>query len=205
MIRMEYPKANLDSFTDPADKILALKRQVDILTDNLQIVLDSIESDLQDIIPEAQEMPDIPDPVEVDSSLSSSSENPVQNKVIKTALDNKIGMAMSSGTHTVGLSSSTGFTDTGLEVQLTPGTYILVAALNFNTGTGRRGARWYYSSDSNWQESAVSHEAMSGANTRMQVTRIIKVSSGVTIKLQAFQNTGSALNCTISYRYIKFS
>jgi len=44
MIRMEYPKANLNNLSD-RDMILALKRQVDILTDNLQIVLNSIEED----------------------------------------------------------------------------------------------------------------------------------------------------------------
>lgn len=48
MIRMEYPKADLSGLTD-TEKIVALKRQVDILTDNLQIVLESIEADLEDM------------------------------------------------------------------------------------------------------------------------------------------------------------
>lgn len=42
MIRMEYPKVDLEKFPD-REKVYALKRQVDTLTDNLQIVLDSIE------------------------------------------------------------------------------------------------------------------------------------------------------------------
>lgn len=49
MIRMEYPRVRLDGL--PADeKAYALQRQVDILTYNLQIVLDSIEEDLQSAI-----------------------------------------------------------------------------------------------------------------------------------------------------------
>lgn len=51
MIRMEYPKPNLDDLSTD-EKISALKRQVDILTDNLQIVLDSIEDDLKSLINE---------------------------------------------------------------------------------------------------------------------------------------------------------
>lgn len=42
MIRMEYPKVDLEKYPEK-EKIYALKRQVDTLTDNLQIVLDSIE------------------------------------------------------------------------------------------------------------------------------------------------------------------
>lgn len=42
MIRMEYPKVDLERFPEN-EKVYALKRQVDTLTDNLQIVLDSIE------------------------------------------------------------------------------------------------------------------------------------------------------------------
>ena len=45
MIMMEYPKAELEGLTTE-EKIYALKRQVDILTDNLQIVLNSIEHDM---------------------------------------------------------------------------------------------------------------------------------------------------------------
>ena len=48
MIQMEYPKLPLDGLT-PEEQTMALKRQVDILTDNLQIVLNSIEADIEDI------------------------------------------------------------------------------------------------------------------------------------------------------------
>lgn len=49
MIQMEYPKLPLDGLT-PEEKVVALKRQVDILTDNLQIVLNSIEDDIDGVL-----------------------------------------------------------------------------------------------------------------------------------------------------------
>lgn len=48
MIQMEYPKLPLDGLT-PEEQVAALKRQVDILTDNLQIVLNSIEADVGNV------------------------------------------------------------------------------------------------------------------------------------------------------------
>jgi phage minor structural protein len=106
-----------------------------------------------------------------------------------------------SGTYEI--ASSTSFGDTGLEATLTPGYYIMSASISFPAGTGRRGLRWYYGGDTNWSESAVSQDAVSGVNTRMQVTRIMKVNNGVTMKIQAFQNSGGALSCDVSYRYLK--
>lgn len=41
-------------------------------------------------ITDINDFPEIPDPIQVDSELSSSSENPVQNKVIEAALKNKL-------------------------------------------------------------------------------------------------------------------
>lgn len=41
-------------------------------------------------IADINDFPEIPDPIQVDSKLSSSSENPVQNKVIDSALKNKL-------------------------------------------------------------------------------------------------------------------
>lgn len=49
MIQMEYPKLPLGGLT-PEEKVVALKRQVDILTDNLQIVLNSIEADIDGVL-----------------------------------------------------------------------------------------------------------------------------------------------------------
>ena len=46
MIRMEYPKTDISNLSDH-DKIIALKNQVDMLANNLQIVMDSIEDDLE--------------------------------------------------------------------------------------------------------------------------------------------------------------
>ena len=44
MIRLEFPKVNLDNFPEK-EKVYALKKQLDFFMDNLQIVLDSIEDD----------------------------------------------------------------------------------------------------------------------------------------------------------------
>lgn len=48
MIRMEYPKANIEGLTD-IEKIYALKRQLDTLTNNVQLVLESIDGDIEGI------------------------------------------------------------------------------------------------------------------------------------------------------------
>lgn len=48
MIRLEFPKVELGKYSTDAEKIEALKRQVDMLTYNLQITLDSIEADIED-------------------------------------------------------------------------------------------------------------------------------------------------------------
>lgn len=49
MIRMEFPRADLNAYPDE-EKVYALKRQVDMLINNLQIVLDSIEDDMKSLI-----------------------------------------------------------------------------------------------------------------------------------------------------------
>lgn len=46
MIKMEFPRAELERYANDTDRIYALKRQVDMLINNLQIVLDSIEDDI---------------------------------------------------------------------------------------------------------------------------------------------------------------
>lgn len=48
MIRMEYPKANIEGLTD-REKIYALKKQLDTLTNNVQLVLESIDGDIEGI------------------------------------------------------------------------------------------------------------------------------------------------------------
>lgn len=48
MIRLEYPKFNLDGLTDK-QKIYALKGQLDTLTNNIQLVLESINGDIEGI------------------------------------------------------------------------------------------------------------------------------------------------------------
>ena len=48
MIRMEYPRVSLDGLTTD-EKVSALQKQVDMLTYNLQIVLDSIGDDIDSL------------------------------------------------------------------------------------------------------------------------------------------------------------
>lgn len=48
MIRMEYPRASLEGLSAD-EKVEALQKQVDMLTYNLQIVLDSIEDDIDSL------------------------------------------------------------------------------------------------------------------------------------------------------------
>ena len=48
MIRMEYPRVSLEGLTAD-EKVYALQKQVDMLTHNLQIVLDSISDDLDSL------------------------------------------------------------------------------------------------------------------------------------------------------------
>lgn len=48
MIRMEYPRVSLEGLTAD-EKVYALQKQVDTLTHNLQIVLDSISDDLDSL------------------------------------------------------------------------------------------------------------------------------------------------------------
>ncbi len=103
MIRIEFPKVNLSEFPDDKAKIYALKRQVDMLTDNLMIVLDSIEDDevgtaVETVTRTSQLIndsgyiteDDVPSGSVVDTALSSTSQNAVQNRVIKGALDGKV-------------------------------------------------------------------------------------------------------------------
>lgn len=64
MIRMEYPKANIEGLTD-REKIYALKKQLDTLTNNVQLVLESIDGDLEGINEYIGGVPD-----ELDNSVS---------------------------------------------------------------------------------------------------------------------------------------
>ncbi len=48
MIRLEFPKINLDSYSTDGEKIEAMKRYLDNLTTNLMVTLDSIEADIED-------------------------------------------------------------------------------------------------------------------------------------------------------------
>lgn len=68
MIRMEYPKANIEGLTD-REKIYALKKQLDTLTNNVQLVLESIDGDIEGINEYIGGVPD-----ELDNSMSTISE-----------------------------------------------------------------------------------------------------------------------------------
>lgn len=67
MIRMEYPKANIEGLSD-REKIYALKKQLDTLTNNVQLVLESIDGDLEGINEYIGGVPD-----ELDNSMSTIS------------------------------------------------------------------------------------------------------------------------------------
>lgn len=67
--------------------------------------------------------PDVSDSITVDSTLSATSENPVQNKVIKSALDGKL--SLSGGTLTGNL---TGKYITGTWLKITDATELSTAA-----------------------------------------------------------------------------
>lgn len=68
MIRMEYPKANIEGLSTE-EKIIAVKRQLDMLTNNVQLVLESIDGDIEGINEYIGGVPD-----ELDNSVSSISE-----------------------------------------------------------------------------------------------------------------------------------
>lgn len=57
MIRMEYPKANIEGLSTE-EKVIAVKRQLDMLTNNVQLVLESINGDLEGIIEYIGGVPD---------------------------------------------------------------------------------------------------------------------------------------------------
>lgn len=48
MIKLEFPKANLNAYESVEDKVKALKGQVDTLSANLQIILDSIDESIDE-------------------------------------------------------------------------------------------------------------------------------------------------------------
>lgn len=48
MIRLEFPRANLEGLSTD-EKISALQAQVDTLTDNLKIILESIDDDISEL------------------------------------------------------------------------------------------------------------------------------------------------------------
>jgi hypothetical protein len=48
MIKLEFPKTNLNAYESAEDKVKALKGQVDTLSTNLQIILDSIDESIDE-------------------------------------------------------------------------------------------------------------------------------------------------------------
>lgn len=132
MIRLEFPKMELGRYSTDIEKIYALKRQLDMLTYNLQIVLDSIEDDevgngvtrTSQLINDSGYITedDVPPGSVVDSSMSDTSQNAVQNRVIKSALDGKVdkvtGKGLSTNDFTTALMNKLNGIASGAEVNV---------------------------------------------------------------------------------------
>ena len=82
----------------------------------LQPDWDQIDATANDYI---KNKPAIPDEIVVDSALSDFSENPVQSKVIKAALNNKVAKTGDTMTDCLEICRVSGNVDTGLFFQRT--------------------------------------------------------------------------------------
>ena len=78
--------------------------------------------------------PTIPSAITVDSSLSSSSTNPVQNKVVKSALDEKAPKNHSSSSDTYGLGTASNYGHVKLINNVTTSSFTNGLALSANQG-----------------------------------------------------------------------
>lgn len=107
-------------------------------------------------------------------------------------------------TSSVSVKSSTN--DTVItSVNLTPGVYIVTGTVEFQQNA--TGIRTIIFSTS-YQGSAltgVSTNAVNGNITRLQKTRILSITNDTTMNLYAYQNSGSALNCSGAIEYVKLA
>lgn len=133
--------------------------------------------------------------VTVDSALDSTSENPVQNKAIKAAIDaskttvkrtslSANAVSVPSGTWTA-LCTFTGKANTSY--------YIFYGAAFASNASGYRQLHIGVNSNTAGRYSP-SYAAVSGDQTRLQGAIVYNFSGAGTITLWARQNSGSALN-----------
>ena len=123
----------------------------------------------------------------------------------ETPSERQVIPALNEGETTRSVASGTSFTDTGIALSLSAGLYMLIGTAGFSgNSTGVRALRWYVgSSDTGWTESAESQSASGTFTSRLQVTRLVRLDQTTTIRLQTFQNSGSALSTSFTYSYIR--
>lgn len=184
MIQMEYPKLPLEGLT-PEAQIRALKRQVDILTDNLQIVLNSIENDSNELS-ERLTASDV-------GALPISGGTLTGNLALE-GHSSPIGW-YDALTDTTSLDVAVNFTEiTGASLTLTPGRYIILAAISFPANaTGYRGMAFNINGILTEGSSLVA-ACGSGWTTKVNGTIYRQFNTETEVKLAYVQNSGGALN-----------
>lgn len=119
-----------------------------------------------------------------------------------------VGTVTDSNSTTAKSCASATWTDTNSLVTVTAGAYVISANLNFAAGTAkRRGARIQISTDGGSTYSNLTNsQILYGGSTTSQTIYVhtsgiasTTSSSGLKIKLQAYQDTGAAINVTSSY------
>ena len=101
MIRLEFPKADIDQMMSAEDKIQALKKQMDLLTYNLRIVLESIEDDMGDTVPAETPISGGDDsPSEVVTGVKGNDESSYRTGDVNLTPANIGALATSGGTLT---------------------------------------------------------------------------------------------------------
>ena len=119
-----------------------------------------------------------------------------------------IGTVTDSNSSTAKSCASGTWTDTNSLVTVTAGVYVISANLNFAAATAkRRGARIQVSTDGGTTYSNLTNaQILYGGSTTSQTIYIhtggiasTTSSNGLKIKLQAYQDTGAAINITSSY------
>ena len=115
------------------------------------------------------DFPEIPEAITVDSALSTTSENPVQNKVITTQLNNKVNNAtLSSYVKTVDLNTTLGNYYTTIEVYTKKQVDDKIPSLN-----GYATESWVtnqgYSTENTWRPVKVGSTTLSDSSTTLTI------------------------------------
>lgn len=130
--------------------------------------------------------------VTVDSALSTTSTNPVQNGVITTKFNN-IGTIVEPTTVTTSVALTAGTSKKVHQISLTAGTWVIRGRIRFasNSSSYRRGNITSTSAD---DAIHVQVMATNGGVTSIEITNIVSISSTTTYYLNAM--SGVALNVT---------